>query len=140
MRVMVLVKASKSSEAGEMPDDELLVAMGKFNEELAKAGIMLDGGGLKPSSAGVRVRFEGDKRTVVDGPFAEAKELVAGYWIFQVKSLDEAIEWIKRCPNPGLGGGEIEIRPFFEMEDFQMSTEARAAHDAAAAKLESAAR
>jgi hypothetical protein len=118
MRFMVIVKASKDSEAGVMPSQELLAAMGKFNEEMVKAGIMLAGDGLKPSSQGVRIRFEGNKRTVVDGPFAETKELVAGYWIWQVRSLDEAIEWVKRCPNPMPGPSEIEIRPFYEMEDF----------------------
>jgi hypothetical protein len=116
---MVMVKANKSSEAGVMPTEKLLAAMGAFNEELVKAGIMLAGEGLKPSSAGVRVKFNGAKRSVVDGPFTETKELVAGFWIWQVKSLEEAIEWVKRCPNPFDGGeSEIEIRPFFEAEDF----------------------
>jgi hypothetical protein len=118
MRFIVMVKATKDSEAGVMPSEKLLTEMGKFNEELVKAGIMLAGEGLKPSSQGVRVRFEGAKRSVIDGPFAETKELVAGFWIWQVKSLEEAIEWVKRCPNPMLGPSEIEIRPFFEMEDF----------------------
>ena len=118
MRVMVIVKASPESEKGVMPSTELLTAMGKFNEELVKAGIMLDGDGLQPSSKGKRVRFEGSKRTVIDGPFAETKELIAGYWVWQVKSMDEAVEWARRCPNPMPGGGELEIRPFFEMEDF----------------------
>jgi len=120
MRVMVIVKATKNSEAGKMPSKELLAAMGKFNEELVKAGIMLDGDGLKPSSKGKRVRFSpGKQRTVIDGPFAETKELVAGYWIWQVKSLDEAVEWARRCPDPMPGEeSELEIRPFYEAEDF----------------------
>jgi hypothetical protein len=118
MRVMVMVKATKESEAGEMPSQELLTEMGKFNEELVKAGVMLAGEGLHPSSKGARVRFSGDKRTVTDGPFAETKELVAGYWLWQVRSMDEAIEWAKRCPNPMEGGGELEIRQVFEAEDF----------------------
>jgi len=118
MRVMVLVKATKDSEAGVMPGEALLTAMGKFNEELAKAGIMLAGEGLKPSSAGARVRFSGSKRAVIDGPFAETKELVAGFWIWQVKSMAEAIEWLKRCPNPHPGECEVEIRPVFEAADF----------------------
>jgi hypothetical protein len=117
---MVIVKATKNSEAGKMPPKELLAEMGKFNEELVKAGIMLDGDGLRPSSKGKRVRFShGSKRTVVDGPFTETKELVAGYWIWQVKSLDEAVEWVRRCPDPMPGEeSEIEIRPFYEAEDF----------------------
>jgi hypothetical protein len=119
MRFMVIVKASKDSEAGVMPSQELLAAMGKFNEEMVKAGIMLAGDGLKPSSQGVRIRFEGNKRTVVDGPFAETKELVAGYWIIETKSLEEAIEWMKRCPDPHRDGGELEIRPFYELSDFE---------------------
>src|SRR3954471_19175886 len=118
MRVMVIVKASKESEAGEMPSQQLLSDMGKFNEELVKAGVMLAGEGLHPSSKGARVKFSGAKRTVVDGPFAETKELVAGFWIWQVKSLAEAIEWVKRCPNPMLEDSEIEIRQIFEAEDF----------------------
>jgi len=120
MRVMVIVKATKNSEAGKMPTKELLTAMGKFNEELVKAGIMLDGDGLKPSSTGKRIRFSpGNKRTVIDGPFTETKELVAGYWIWQVKSIDEAVEWARRCPDPMPGEeAELEIRPFFEAEDF----------------------
>jgi hypothetical protein len=118
MRFMVIVKATKDSEAGVMPSEELLTAMMKYNEELVKAGIMLAGDGLQPSSKGARVQFDGAKRAVVDGPFAETKELVAGYWIWQVRSLDEAIEWVKRCPNPMPGPSEIEIRPLFEMEDF----------------------
>jgi hypothetical protein len=118
MRFMVMVKATKDSEAGVMPSQELLAAMGKYNEELAKAGIMLAGDGLHPSSKGARVRFSGKNRTVVDGPFAETKELVAGFWIWQVKSKQEAIEWVKRCPNPMPGDSEIEIRQLFEPEDF----------------------
>lgn len=118
MRFIVMVKASKDSEAGKMPSEELLGAMGKFNEELVKAGVMLDGNGLHPSSKGARIRFTGDKRTVIDGPFAETKELVAGYWIIQVKSLAEAVEWMRRCPNPHNEGGEIEIRQLFELDDF----------------------
>ena len=118
MRFMVIVKATKDSEAGVMPSEELLAAMAKYNEELVKAGVMLDGTGLQPSSKGARVKFSGDKRTVVDGPFAETKELIAGYWIFQVKSKEEAIEWVKRCPNPHEGESEIEIRQVFELEDF----------------------
>src|SRR6187402_3482530 len=118
MRFMVMVKASRETEQGIMPSTELLTAMGKYNEELVKAGIMLAGEGLQPSAKGARVRFSGDKRTVVDGPFAETKELVAGFWIFQVKSLAEAIEWVKRCPNPTGEESEIEIRQIFEIEDF----------------------
>ncbi len=118
MRVMVMVKATKESEAGVMPSEQLLTEMGAYNEELIKAGIMLAGEGLHPSSKGARVRFSGDKRTVIDGPFAETKELVAGFWIWQVRSMDEAIEWLKRCPNPMPGESEIEIRPVFEAEDF----------------------
>jgi hypothetical protein len=118
MRFMVMVKATKDSEAGVMPSRELLSEMGKFNEELVKAGVMLAGEGLQASSKGVRVRFSGAKRTVVDGPFAETKELVAGFWIWEVKSLAEAIEWVKRCPNPMPGESEIEIRQVFESDDF----------------------
>ena len=119
MRVMVIVKATKNSEAGVMPSEKLLAEMGKFNEDLVKAGIMLAGDGLQPSSRGKRVRFSGGKRTVVDGPFAETKELIAGYWIWQVNSMDEAIEWVRRCPDPMPGEeAEIEIRPLFEAEDF----------------------
>ncbi len=118
MRVMVLIKANEDSEAGVMPSEQLLTEMGAFNEELVKAGVMLAGDGLKPSSAGARVRFSGSRRTVIDGPFAETKELIAGYWIWQVASLDEAIEWAKRCPNPTGLEYEIEIRPIFEAEDF----------------------
>ena len=131
MRVMVLVKATKESEAGTMPTPELLTAMGRFNEEIAKAGILESGGGLKPSSHGVRVRFSGSSRTVTDGPFAETKELVAGYWIWTVSSLEEAIEWVRRCPNPMASESDVEIRPLFEMEDFgeALTPEARALHE-----------
>ena len=119
MRFMVMVKANKDSEAGVLPDEKLLADMGKFNEELAKAGVLLAGEGLQPSSKGARVRFSGAKRTVIDGPFAETKELVAGFWMWQVKSREEAIEWVKRCPNPFPGSdSEIEIRQVFEAEDF----------------------
>ena len=118
MRVIVFVKATADSEAGIMPTAELMEAMGKYNEELVKAGIMLAGEGLQPSSKGARVRFSGSKRTVVDGPFSETKELVAGFWLFQCKSLAEAIEWVKRCPNPLEGESEIEIRQVFEASDF----------------------
>jgi len=118
MRFMVMVKATKDSEAGVMPSEQLFRDMGKFNEELVKAGIMLAGEGLQPSSKGARVRFSGAKRTVLDGPFTETKELVAGFWIWQVKSKEEAIEWVKRCPNPMPGESEIEIRQIFEAEDF----------------------
>ncbi|CAI8805063.1 conserved hypothetical protein [Pseudomonas sp. IT-P44] len=119
MRFMIIVKASPDSEAGVMPSEELLTAMGNYNEELVKAGIMLAGEGLHPSSKGARVRFSGDKRTVIDGPFIETKELIAGYWLWQVKSKEEAIEWVKRCPNPMPGTeAEIEIRQVFEAEDF----------------------
>lgn len=118
MKVMVIVKANENSEAGRMPDGELLAAMGRFNEALADAGVLLAGEGLHPSSRGVRVRFDGEQRHVVDGPFAETKELVAGFWLWQVRSMDEAIEWARRCPNPHAGPSEIEIRPLFEAEDF----------------------
>ena len=119
MRFMIIVKATADSEAGKMPSKELFEAMHKYNEELVKAGIMQSGDGLKPSSKGARVRFSGDRRTVIDGPFAETKELIAGFWIWQVKSKEEAIEWVKRCPNPMPGNeAEIEIRPFYEVEDF----------------------
>lgn len=118
MKVMVIVKASPESEAGKMPTEKLLADMGKFNEELVHAGVMLAGEGLHPSSKGVRVKFSGDKRSVVDGPFAETKELIAGFWLWQVKSLEEAIEWVKRCPNPMESDSDIEIRQIFEAEDF----------------------
>jgi hypothetical protein len=128
MRFMIIIKASQDSEAGIMPSTELLTAMGNYNEELAKAGILLAGEGLQPSSKGARVRFAGDKRTVIDGPFAETKELIAGFWLWQVKSKEEAIEWVKRCPNPMPGTeAEIEIRQVFELEDFgaQLTPELR---------------
>ena len=118
MRFMVIVKATKDSEAGVMPSEKLLAKMGKFNEELVKAGVMLAGEGLHPSSKGARVRFSGAKRTVIDGPFAETKELIAGFWLWEVKSREEAIEWVKRCPNPMPGDSEIEIRQVFAAEDF----------------------
>jgi len=119
MRFMVIVKADKTSEAGILPDEKILTAMGKFNEELEKAGVMLAGEGLQASSKGARVKFQGTKRTVIDGPFAETKELIAGFWMWRVKSMDEAVEWIKRCPSPAdAPDGEIEIRQVFEMEDF----------------------
>jgi hypothetical protein len=118
MRVMVMVKASRESEAGQMPHKDLLEAMGQFNEELIKAGVMLAGEGLHPSSRGKRVHFSGSQRTVIDGPFAETKELVAGFWLWQVKSMEEAVEWVRRCPNPMQSDSDIEIRPVFEAEDF----------------------
>ena len=118
MRFMVIVKATKDSEAGMLPDEKMLSAMTQYNEELAKAGIMLAGEGLHPSSKGARVRFKGEKREVIDGPFAETKELIAGYWIWQVRSREEAIEWVKRCPNPHPGESEIESRQIFEADDF----------------------
>jgi hypothetical protein len=118
MRVLVFVKATKGSEAGEMPDEKLLTDMGRYNEELVKAGVMLAGEGLHPSSKGVRIRFNGDDRSVVRGPFPHPSELVAGFWIWQVKSMDEAIEWARRCPNPMPGESMLEIRPVFEVEDF----------------------
>jgi hypothetical protein len=119
MKVMVIVKATRNSEAGLMPSEQLLADMGRYNEELVKAGIMLDGDGLQPSSKGKRIRFSGTKRTVVDGPFAETKELVAGYWIWQVRSMEEAVEWARRCPDPMPGEeAELEIRPFYEADDF----------------------
>ena len=118
MRFMVIVKATKDSEAGVLPDQKLLTEMGKFNEELVNAGVMLAGEGLQPSSKGVRVRFSGANRTVIDGPFAETKELIAGFWLWRVKSKEEAVEWVKRCPNPFHGESEIEIRQVFEAEDF----------------------
>jgi hypothetical protein len=118
MRFMVMIKANKDSEAGVMPSEKMLTEMGKFNEELVKAGVMLAGEGLQPSSKGARVRFSGTKRTVIDGPFTESKELIAGFWLWQVKSKDEGIEWVKRCPNPFDGESEIEIRQVFEAADF----------------------
>src|SRR5689334_6160968 len=118
MRFMILVKANKDSEAGVLPSEKLLTEMGKFNEELVNAGVMLAGEGLHASSKGARVKFSGDKRTVIDGPFAETKELIAGYWVWQVKSKEEAIEWVRRCPNPHAEDCEVEIRQIFEAEDF----------------------
>ncbi len=118
MKFMIIVKATADSEAGKMPSEKLLTEMGKFNEELVRAGVMLAGEGLHPTSKGARVRFSGDKRTVIDGPFTETKEQIAGFWLFQVKSKEEAIEWVKRCPNPMEGESEIEIRQVFEAEDF----------------------
>jgi hypothetical protein len=118
MRFMVIVKADKNSEAGIMPSREILTAMGKFNEQLVKAGVMLAGEGLHPTSKGKRVKFSGGKHTITDGPFAESKELIAGFWLWQVKDVAEAVEWVKRCPNPMLGPSEIEIRPVFDMADF----------------------
>jgi hypothetical protein len=118
MRVMVLVKANEETETGMPPSTELLAEMGKYNEELVKAGIMLDGEGLHPSSKGARIHFSGDQRNVIDGPFTETKELIAGYWVWQVRDMDEAIEWAKRCPNPTGGESVLEIRPVFEAEDF----------------------
>jgi hypothetical protein len=134
MKVMVLVKASKDSEAGVMPSEQLLAAMGKFNEELVKAGVILAAEGLQPSSKGKRVRFSGATRTVIDGPFAETKELVAGFWIWQVQSMEEALEWIRRCPNPHHTDGEIEIRPLFSPEDFA-ACDPTGEHRAAEARL-----
>ena len=137
MRVMVLVKATQDSEQGLMPSNELLEAMGKFNEELVNAGIMLAGDGLKPSSAGKRIAFDGPKRTVIDGPFAETRELVAGYWMWDVKNMAEAVEWAKRCPNPMPGPSELEIRPLYEMADFgDISAEAAELHEGNRKKLE----
>lgn len=131
MRVMVMVKATADSEAGTMPSAELLAAMGAFNEELVNAGVMLAGEGLHPSAKGKRVRFSGRQRTVIDGPFAETKELVAGFWLWQVKSMEEAIEWVRRCPNPMPTESEIEIRPVFEADDFgaEFTPELRAQED-----------
>jgi hypothetical protein len=138
MRFMVIVKASPESEAGEMPKEEMLAAMGAYNEELAKAGVMLAGEGLHPSSRGARVQFSGKDRTVVDGPFAETKELIAGYWLMQTKSLDECIEWVKRCPNPMEGDSEIEIRQVFEADDFgeEFTPELREQEDRIRAQIE----
>src|SRR5258707_5323434 len=138
MRVMVIVKANNDSEAGVLPNKEILTDMGKFNEELVKAGVMLAGDGLQPSSKGARVRFSGSKRTVIDGPFTETKELIAGYWVFQVKSLEEAIEWVKRCPNPMPGTeSEIEIRQVVEAPDFgeAFTPELRAAEERLGAQM-----
>ena len=140
MRFMILIKATKESEAGVMPDEKLLAEMGKYNEELAKAGVLLAGEGLQPSSKGARVRFSGDRRTVIDGPFAETKELVAGFWIIQVRSREEAIEWVKRIPNPFPGSeSEIEIRQVFESEDFgaEFTPELRAQEERIRAQITS---
>jgi hypothetical protein len=139
MRVMVIVKATKNSEAGIMPGEKLLADMGKFNEDLVKAGIMLAGDGLHPSSKGKRVRFAGGKRTVIDGPFAETKELIAGYWMWQVKSMEEAVEWVRRCPDPMPGEeATLEIRPVFEAEDFgkEFTPELRAQEDRLRSEIE----
>ncbi|MCO1813193.1 YciI family protein [Pseudomonas aeruginosa] len=138
MRFMVIVKATQASEAGEMPSEELLAAMGRYNEELVKAGVMLAGEGLQPSTKGARVRFSGNARTVIDGPFAETRELIAGFWMFQVASLEEAIEWVKQCPNPFDGESEIEIRQVFEAEDFgeEFTPELREREERLRAELE----
>jgi hypothetical protein len=139
MRVMVIVKATKSSETGAMPDEKLLTDMGKYNEELVKAGIMLAGEGLHPSSKGKRVQFSGGKKRVIDGPFAETKELIAGYWLWQVKSMEEALEWARRCPDPMPGEeSELELRPVFEAEDFgaELTPELRAQEERLRAEVE----
>lgn len=138
MRVIVMVKATKDSEAGVMPDEKILTEMGNFNDQLVKAGIMLAGEGLHPTSKGKRVRFSGTKRTVIDGPFAETKELVAGFWLWQVKSTEEAVEWVKRCPNPFPVESEIEIRQVYEAEDFgdEYTPELRAQEDRQRAEIE----
>jgi hypothetical protein len=139
MRVMVIVKATKNSEAGVLPDEKLLTAMGKYNEELVKAGVMLAGEGLHPSSRGTRVKFEGGKRTVIDGPFAETKELIAGFWLWQVKSMEEAMEWLKQCPDPMPGEESIiEVRPVFGAEDFgkEFTPELRAQEERLRAEVE----
>lgn len=137
MKVMVMVKATKDSEDGIMPSSELLEAMGKYNEELVNAGIMLAGDGLKPSKEGKRIAFDGEKRSVIDGPFAETRELVAGFWMWEVKDMAEAVEWVKRCPNPMPGPSEIEIRPVYELSDFDeiMTPEAGAVHGRVSDKL-----
>ncbi len=137
MRVMVIVKATADSEAGKMPSQKLLEEMGKFNEELVKAGVMLAGEGLQPSSKGKRVRFSGKERKVIDGPFTETKELIAGFWLWQVRSMEEAVEWVKRCPNPHEGGGELEIRQVFEAEDFgaELTPELRKQEERLRAKI-----
>ncbi len=142
MRVMVMVKATKESEAGQMPSTELLAAMGQYNEALVKAGVMLAGEGLHPSVKGKRVRFSGAQRSVIDGPFAETKELVAGYWLWQVKSMDEAVEWVRRCPNPMESDSDIEIRQVFEAEDFgaEFTPELRAQEDRLREEMEDAAK
>ena len=142
MRVIVMVKATKDSEAGIMPSEQLLRDMGNFNEELVKAGIMLAGEGLHPSSKGKRVRFSGPNRTVIDGPFSETKELVAGFWLWQVKSIQEAVEWVKRCPNPMSTESDIEIRPVFEASDFgaEYTPELQAQEESQRARIEAAAK
>jgi hypothetical protein len=138
MRVMVMVRSNADTEAGVMPDEKLLAAMGAFNEELVKAGVMQAGEGLHPSARGARVRFSGAERTVIDGPFAETKELIAGFWMWQVKSMDEAIAWAKRCPNPMPGVSELELRPVFEAEDFgaEFTPELRAQEERLRAEIE----
>jgi len=138
MKVMVMVKATEDSEEGVMPPSELLEAMGKYNEELVNAGIMLAGDGLKPSKEGKRVAFDGESRSVIDGPFAETRELVAGYWMWEVKDMAEAVEWVKRCPNPMMEASEIEIRPLYELSDFEeiMTPEAEEVHDRVRQKME----
>jgi hypothetical protein len=138
MRVMVLIKATKDSEAGVMPDEKLMTEMGAFNEELVKAGVMLAGEGLHPSSRAKRVRFAGASRTVIDGPFAETKELIAGFWLWQVRSMDEAVGWLRRCPNPHLEDCEVEIRPVFEASDFgaEFTPELREQEDRLRAEIE----
>jgi hypothetical protein len=138
MRVVVFVKATEDSEAGIMPSNELLEAMGKYNEELVDAGIMLGGDGLKPSAQAKRIAYDGASRMVIDGPFAETKELVSGYWIWEVRDMDEAVAWVKRCPNPMLGRSEIEIRPVFEMSDFanEMTPDVEDIHNRVRAKTE----
>ncbi|XXT16739.1 YciI family protein [Sorangium sp. So ce429] len=138
MRFMILIKATKDSEAGVIPSEQLLTEMGKFNEELVKAGVLVAGDGLHPSAKGARVRFSGDKRTVIDGPFAETKELIAGFWIWEVKSKEEAIEWVKRCPNPMLEDSEIEIRQVFTADDFgpALTPELREQEDRLRAQVE----
>ncbi|MBO9680819.1 YciI family protein [Paenacidovorax monticola] len=142
MRVMVMVKATRQSEAGQMPSTELLAAMGRFNEELVQAGVLLAGEGLHPSARGKRVRFSGPQRAVVDGPFTETKELVAGFWLWQVASMEEAVEWVKRCPNPMEGESEIEIRPLFEAADFgaELTPELQAQEERLRAEVEARAR
>jgi hypothetical protein len=138
MRFMIIIKADKNTEAGVMPDEKLFTEMGNFNEELVNAGIMLAGDGLHPSSKGARIKFSGDKRTVIDGPFPETNQLIAGFWIWKVKSKEEAIEWVKRCPNPTGAESEIEIRQIFDMEDFgaELTPELRAQEERLRAKME----
>ena len=138
MRMIVFVKATEDSEQGRMPTAELIEAMGKYNEELINAGVMVGGDGLKPSSQGKRVAFDGDSRTVIDGPFAETRELVAGFWIWEVKDMDEAVEWVKRCPNPMFGPSEIEIRPVYDIADFDenMTEEGAEIHERNRQRLE----